>query len=256
MSRKTSTNSAHGFGDIIGVALLAVALLLLVAQWSFDHRDIGFLVSSPSEKSVTVHNWIGPFGAYLAWASFIPLGLVAYLLPFLLGMFGLAYLVNFPSHLRERLRWSLTWSIVLLISITGLLCILYNAGWFRQLSEDIGSLTGAGGFLGYLTFGQTPRYEYGLSLLGTIGASIVYLALCLISLLFLTISVSANGFAGFWKKCPPDPMPNRSRHPPRTARWNAGRVNWKSRPKSCRKKSLAPGWARTCSRCPNPPSAI
>ncbi|HTQ50686.1 MAG TPA: DNA translocase FtsK [Candidatus Acidoferrales bacterium] len=186
MSRKTSTNSGHGFGDIIGVALLAVALLLLVAQWSFDHRDIGFLVSSPSEKSVTVHNWIGPFGAYLAWASFIPLGLVAYLLPFLLGMFGLAYLVNFPGHLRERLGWSLTWSIVLLISITGLLCILSNAGWFRKPSEDIGSLTGAGGFLGYLTFGQTPRYEYGLSLLGSIGATIVYLALCLISLLFLT----------------------------------------------------------------------
>ena len=40
MSRKTSSNSAHGFGDIIGVALLGAALLLLVAQWSFDHRDI------------------------------------------------------------------------------------------------------------------------------------------------------------------------------------------------------------------------
>ena len=45
MSRKTPSNSAHGFGDIIGVALLAAALLLLVAQWSFDRDDISFLTT-------------------------------------------------------------------------------------------------------------------------------------------------------------------------------------------------------------------
>jgi len=63
----------NGFGDVIGVALLAVALLLLVAQLSFDRYDISFF-RDPHNKPI--HNWIGPLGAYLAWGSFLPLGLV------------------------------------------------------------------------------------------------------------------------------------------------------------------------------------
>jgi S-DNA-T family DNA segregation ATPase FtsK/SpoIIIE len=198
MSRKASSGSAHGFGDIIGVALLAAALLLLVAQWSFDRGDISFLTTRLNKPT---HNWIGPLGAYLAWASFIPLGLVGYVLPVLLAVFGLAYLLNFPSHLRERLRWSLIWSATLLLSLTGLLYILDNAGWFGRVRESIGSLS-AGGWLGFLTFGQTPRYEYGFCLLGTAGATIVYAALCLISLLFLTNFRLGEWIRGFLEKIP------------------------------------------------------
>ncbi|MGA9778667.1 MAG: DNA translocase FtsK 4TM domain-containing protein [Limisphaerales bacterium] len=200
MSRKTSSNSAHGFGDIIGVTLLAAALLLLVAQWSFDHRDIGFLVNLP-EKNTTVHNWIGPFGAYLAWASFVPFGLVGYLLPILLATFGLAYLLNFPSHLREHLRWSVSWSAILLVGLTGLCYLVDDGGSHGKLHEAIGA-SSIGGFLGLVTFGQTPRYEYGFSLLGTAGATIVYATLCLISLLFLTNFRLGEWIRGFLEKVP------------------------------------------------------
>jgi S-DNA-T family DNA segregation ATPase FtsK/SpoIIIE len=204
MSRKTPSDSAHGFGDIIGVALLFAALLLLVAQWSFDRDDISFLTTHLNKPT---HNWIGPLGAYLAWASFIPLGLVAYLLPVLLAVFGLAYLLNFPSHLREHLRWSLFWAAMLVVSLTGLLYIMDNAGWLGNVRESIGSLIGAGGFLGYLTFGQTPRYEYGFCLLGTAGAIIVYAALCLISLLFLTRFRLGEWIRGFLEKVPTSTEP-------------------------------------------------
>ena len=60
---------SRGFTDVIGVALLAAALLLLVAQLSFDRYDLSFF-KDPHNKPV--HNWIGPFGAYLAWGSFFP----------------------------------------------------------------------------------------------------------------------------------------------------------------------------------------
>ena len=203
MSRKTPSGSARGFDDLIGVALLAAALLLLVAQWSFDPHDISFLYKPAVAKPV-IHNWIGFLGAYFAWASFIPFGLVAYLLPLLLAMFGLAYLVNFPSHLREHSQWSLVWSVVLVLSLDGLLCIMSNAGWFRKISENIGSLIGAGGFLGYLTFGQSDHYNWGFSLLGNIGATIVYLALCLISLLFLTRFQLGEWIRSFLEKVPAD----------------------------------------------------
>ena len=177
MARKaTDSNSAHNFDDIIGFALLAAAVLLLVAQLSFDHNDISFLTTHVNKPT---HNWIGPFGAYLGWAIFLPLGLVGYIVPVLLAAFGASYLLSFLTYLRERLSWSLLWAAVLLVSLTGLLHIMDNAGWFGRLHEKIGNHS-TGGWLGFVT------YEYGFWMLGAAGAPIVYAALCFISLLFLT----------------------------------------------------------------------
>jgi S-DNA-T family DNA segregation ATPase FtsK/SpoIIIE len=59
------------------------------------------------------------------------------------------------------------------------------AGWLGSVRINIGSQS-AGGALGWLTFGQTRNYNFGFSLLGNLGAMIVYSSLGLISLLFLT----------------------------------------------------------------------
>jgi S-DNA-T family DNA segregation ATPase FtsK/SpoIIIE len=182
MSQKTGSDSNKGFGDVIGVALLAVALLLLVAQFSFDRYDLSFF-RDPHNKPI--HNWIGPLGAYLAWGTFLPLGLVGYLLPWLLAAFGAAYLLNFLGYLREHLRWSLLWSVMLIVSLTGLLYLADNGGLRGKIHETIGAQS-IGGWLGWLTYGQTQNRNFGLSLLGPLGATIIYSALCLISLLFLT----------------------------------------------------------------------
>jgi DNA segregation ATPase FtsK/SpoIIIE, S-DNA-T family len=182
MSRKSS-DFHSGLADVIGVALiLLIALPLLVAQWSFDRYDLSFFRNPPLRPPA---NWIGIVGAYLAWISFLLVGVVAYLLPFLFAMFGVAHLLNFFRYLRERFWWSLFWSVLLLASLCGLFYIMDNAGWLGRLRENIGAQN-AGGWLGFVTYGQTPRYEYGFCLLGKVGAVIVYLALCLISLLFLT----------------------------------------------------------------------
>ncbi|HTV62745.1 MAG TPA: DNA translocase FtsK 4TM domain-containing protein, partial [Verrucomicrobiae bacterium] len=183
MSRKMS-DSHGGFNDVIGFALLAAALLLLVSQWSFDRHDISFLYKSAEAKTI-IHNWIGLIGAYLAWFSFLAFGVVAYLLPVLLALFGIAYFLNFFSYLRERLAWSLIGAVVLVISLTGCCYILDEAHWMGRVRESIGSQS-AGGWLGYASYGQTANYNFGFSLLGPIGATIVYATLVLISLLFLT----------------------------------------------------------------------
>ena len=182
MSRKTGSDFKNGFGDIIGIVLLVAALLLLVAQFSFDRYDISFF-RDPHNKPI--HNWIGPLGAYLAWGSFLPLGLVGYLLPWLLAAFGVAYLLNFLGYLREHLRWSLLWAAILIVSLTGLLYITDNGGLNGKIHELIGAQS-IGGWLGWLTYGQTQNRNFGFSLLGSLGATIIYAALCLISLLFLT----------------------------------------------------------------------
>src|SRR5581483_284572 len=190
MSRKTS-DSHHGLHDVIGVALLGAALLILLAQITFNRGEISQITFPPDQS---VHNLIGPFGAYLAWIIFLPFGVVAYLVPPLLAFFGAAYLMDFLSYVRERLRWSLLWSIMLLVSLTGLLYVFDPADHEKhvQLHDNIGTLS-AGGWVGYLTYGKYPHWLCGLSLLGPVGALIIYTTLGLISLLFLT-----NFHLGVW----------------------------------------------------------
>jgi S-DNA-T family DNA segregation ATPase FtsK/SpoIIIE len=182
MSRKADSGSSRGFDDIIGVVLLLAALLLLLAQLSFDAHDITYLYKPPIRPA---HNFIGPLGAYIAWWVFLLLGVVGYFLPLLIAVFGAAYMFGFLHYLRERLKWSLLWSFGLLLSLTGLLFLADRGGILGKLHESIGAPS-AGGALGYLTYGESTRYQWGFSLLGPIGATIVYAALCLVSLLFLT----------------------------------------------------------------------
>ena len=69
MARKSddTPNPKNGFNDVIGVALLALALLLVVAQLSFDCYDLPFVRNPPNKE---IHNWIGKIGAYLAKNAF------------------------------------------------------------------------------------------------------------------------------------------------------------------------------------------
>jgi S-DNA-T family DNA segregation ATPase FtsK/SpoIIIE len=174
MSRKTPAGPGNGFSDIIGVALLAAALLLLVAQVSFDRYD---LASNRTPPNNLIHNLIGTYGAHVANASFFLFGLGAFVLPFLLAAFGLGYLFNFISYLRERRLWSVVWGVVMMLSLTGLLHIMNRP--LRYLCSNINAPS-AGGWFGYFT------YDYGFWMLGAVGATIVYSTLYLISLLFLT----------------------------------------------------------------------
>ncbi len=182
MSQKSGAEPKHGWNDVIGIVLLAVAVLLLVAQWSFDRNDIAFITTSINKPTA---NWIGPLGAYLGWFSFLPFGLAGYLLPFIFSIFGVAYLLNSFSYLRDRIRWSLLWAVVLLVAVTGLLHLLSLGGWLGKVYETIGAQA-AGGWLGYATYGQSHNYNFGLSLIGRLGATVAYATLGLISLLCLT----------------------------------------------------------------------
>lgn len=183
MSRKASSKSEHhGFADVIGVVLLALALLLLVAQLSFDRCDIPSVCNPPNKP---VHNWIGPVGAHFAHWFFALFGVAGYLCPFLFGLFGVAYLFNFLGYLAERSRWSILWAFMLVISVTGLLHIMHEGHLMGDINVKLAAPS-AGGFLGYVTFGQSDAYQWGLSLAGRVGATIIYSTLCLVSLIFLT----------------------------------------------------------------------
>src|SRR5215216_1256805 len=120
MARKAAANSdsrSHGFNDIISVALFAAALLLMVAQLSFDPHDLSSVMAPPNRPA---HNWIGPLGAQIAGASFFVLGFAGYMLPLVLVFFGLAYWFEALAYVKRR--WA--WAVVLLVSCMGWLYLI------------------------------------------------------------------------------------------------------------------------------------
>src|SRR5205809_5414091 len=100
MARK-KPKAAHlrGLSDVIGIVLIASAVLLLVAQLSFDPNDVAANRIPPNENP---SNWIGRAGAHSATFLFRLFGAGAYVLPLLMLSFGFGYLFEFLSYLTRR----------------------------------------------------------------------------------------------------------------------------------------------------------
>ncbi len=195
MARKaTDSESAHSLNDIVGVVFLAAALLLLVAQVSFDRYDLAVNRDPPNHPA---HNWIGPLGARLAYATFLMCGFSAFMLPVVLVFLALACWFKPLAYLKRR--WP--WAVILLVSCMGWLHLAAlphvkdPASLFTRARVAI-SAPSTGGFFGMFL------YDYLFWMLGVIGAAIVYAALDLISLLFLTNFQLGEWVRGLWAARP------------------------------------------------------
>ena len=172
MARKASSNSesSGGFYDIIGVVLMCFAVLLLAALLSYHPHDVSATAVPPN---ASVHNWIGPFGAWLAYACFISIGASAFALPVLLFFVGLGCFFNLFAYLLRR--W--IWAVILLVCSMGLFDVYRE--YLGNIERNLGTM--AGGILG-----RNLNQHFVGECFGTAGATIIYLMLYFISLLFLT----------------------------------------------------------------------
>ncbi len=170
MAKKAPDSAAnHGFNDIIGIVLMGSAILLLIALLSYHPRDVsanGLPVNS------SLHNWIGPIGAWIAYFWLFWVGGAAYIVPFLLLFIGLGCFFQDFAYLRRR--WP--WALVFFICCFGFLDLYKNL--FNGFSRKM--MTIPGGILGE----NLNRYIFNN--FGRIGASILFLMLCFISALYLT----------------------------------------------------------------------
>ncbi len=170
MARKTASDadSPRGFNDIIGIVLMALAVLLLAALLSYDPHDVAANIVPPNPSA---RNWIGPFGAHLACYSFLAAGAAAYVLP-VLGLFvGLGCFFQSFSYLRRR--W--LWTVILFLCCAGLLDLY---------SDQLPGLQARLGLVGGVLGEALNRHLFAY--FGTPGATILFLMLYFISLLFLT----------------------------------------------------------------------
>jgi S-DNA-T family DNA segregation ATPase FtsK/SpoIIIE len=189
MARKTDkSESAHGLSYVIGVTLLAAALFLFVAQWSFARGDLAVNQTPPNSPT---HNHAGWLGAQVAHGFFLLLGAGAYLLPVALVVLGLGCWFEWLAYLRRR--WP--WLLILLLSGSGLLHLANTWPLGARVRDNIGAPY-LGGFAGYLS------YEYCFWMVGTAGAVILYGALYFISLLYLTNFQLGGWLRWLWQRRP------------------------------------------------------
>jgi DNA segregation ATPase FtsK/SpoIIIE, S-DNA-T family len=180
------TPEHRGFTDIIGVVLLGIALLLFVAMSSFDRHDIGTNITSPNRPP---HNAIGPAGAWIAHVFFQAFGAAAFVIPVLCLFFGIGCFWNALHYLRRR--WA--WGLVLFLCCVGFLALFTdskimdalaknprhpNAGFLENAAFNLGS-SSAGGIVG-----EWLNQVFGN--FGRPGASIIYVTVYAVSLLYLT----------------------------------------------------------------------
>ena len=172
MARKDAQKAGapRGLSDVIGIILLAAGLLLLVAQLSFDPYDLPAHRNPPNE---TPNNWIGGAGAWGANVLFQWFGAGAFVLPFLLLVFGGGYLFEVFSYLQRRWLWA---GVLFLSSLS--FFELY-AGVLKNLRKNINAPS-AGGHIGKF-LNDTVFGHFGVP-----GATIILIALYAISLLYLT----------------------------------------------------------------------
>jgi S-DNA-T family DNA segregation ATPase FtsK/SpoIIIE len=186
MARKSTADTEskhHGFNDIIGVVLIGVSLLLIVALLSAHPRDTS---SNAIPPNPSVHNWIGPFGAGLAYVCFLWFGAAAYLFPVLLFLVGLGCFFEAFAYLRRR--W--LWEVVLLLCCMGLLDLYKDR--LDGLRKAINALPGG-------ILGETLN-RYFFHYFGTGGATIIFLMMYFISLLFLTNFQLGDWVRALWAR--------------------------------------------------------
>src|SRR6266850_1010531 len=188
MARKASPNEVHarGFADIIGIVLIAVSVLTLVALLSYDLKDVP---ANTTDFNKTPSNWIGPAGAWLAYALFFVFGAGAYLLPILLLCFGLSYLFQLMAYFHRRWVWAAT----LLLCCMGLLDLNKTVKFLANWQQNYAA-TSAGGWIGLMM----NKYLFGH--FGQVGATIIFATLYLISLLFLTNFQLGEWLRGLWRR--------------------------------------------------------
>jgi S-DNA-T family DNA segregation ATPase FtsK/SpoIIIE len=155
--------------EITGVILIFLALFALISVISYDPKDPS-LVTAPTAGQ-GIHNFAGRFGAYFAPVFLWALGLVAYIVPFILGYAALrAVLRGSSAHLLKRLG---TITMGLLI-VCPLLALIFESFPVRGGTAPAGGLLGDG-LLNFLT-----RF------LGTLGSFVFLLAALAMFLLFST----------------------------------------------------------------------
>jgi S-DNA-T family DNA segregation ATPase FtsK/SpoIIIE len=132
------TLSPEKGNEILGVLLLALAVLLGLALGSYRPQDPSLFHVSPTASRP--HNWIGPFGAETAALSFQFLGLTCLLVPFFFAVAGWRRMRRRPG---QRVVGRGFGALLLLAALPGLFQLSMGRVPWREGSVAAGGAFGA-----------------------------------------------------------------------------------------------------------------
>ena len=164
----------RGRSELLGILMVAGAVLLFLALVSYDRHDLDF---NRVPANSNIHNLLGRVGARVAWSLFFTFGAAAYLPPVLLLAFGSAAFVPSLSEIRRSGR-TVAGTVGLLITAVGGLDLFASS--LGGLRTHIDSMW-VGGILGKMLNERLMIY-----LFNRMGATIIYLTLYLVSIYWLT----------------------------------------------------------------------
>ncbi len=188
--------------EATGILMQAAWVLLLLALVSYTARDIPWEYDPPSPETL---NYIGPVGAWSAWAIFKAFGLVGFLAPLTLAVWGLLMIFQSGERVWPRILW--------MLGILAGLCVLVelNLDFWGEISErrlELGSMPG--GLLG-LFLGRMFLIRF----LGPVGSGVISAGVVISGLFF----VSQTHPADLWNLLSGAFAAIRDRH----EEWRAGR---------------------------------
>lgn len=186
MARNNMANAvpARGSGEIVGVVLIAAAVMLLAALLTFDPADTSLSNFPPNQ---TESNWIGPVGARVANGLYLVFGLPALIFVGVLVLYGVSYFWGALSHVRAR--WP--WMIGFLVACMGLFD-LYSP--LFSVADTL-NITSPGGLIGEHMNKLLVRNFFG-----HLGGTIIFGCLYAMSLVYLAdIDVIATA-RELWKR--------------------------------------------------------
>jgi len=159
-----------GKKQILGIVLMAVAVLQFMGLLTYNPWDIPTLQSPPNQP---ILNWIGLLGAYSSYACFFTLGIASYVLPFIIGAQGLLCVYGEEIRPGMKVIHKFGWMSLLL------LCLACGMELMHAPLEAVTKklvLPFPGGTVGHLVGAKIL-----MKLLGEIGTAIMLSVVVLIS---------------------------------------------------------------------------
>lgn len=173
--KKTSTKDAPpekrtGKRQIIGIILMAVAILQFMGLLTYNPWDIPTLQSPPNQP---ILNWIGLIGAWSSYHCFVLLGVASYVVPFIIAAQGLLCIYGEEIRPGMKVIHKFGWMALLLLCLACGMELAQGPGGAMAAKLNIPF---AGGAVGHL-FGAMTL----MTLLGEMGTGIVLGVVVLIS---------------------------------------------------------------------------
>jgi len=189
MARKKKKNT-NVRREATGILMQALWVLLLLALVSYTYMDIPWEYRPANSPTM---NYIGPVGAWTAWGLFKVFGLVGFVFPLALAVWGILLIVQSGERVWPRVLW--------MLGILVGLCVLVDiqSHFWNDITSPLLNVSDMpGGFLGlFLGRGLLTRY------LGVVGAGIICVGVIVSGVFFVSQMHPKNlwlGVVGIWTR--------------------------------------------------------